>query len=474
MDQAGYDAALEVQRTAARASWKGSGDASTDKLWFAIRDAVPASEFLGYDTLHAEGVVLALAGSEAMTEELKAGETGYLIANQTPFYAESGGQQGDRGTITSETGATATVLDTQRRVGDMWVHEIRVDEGSLKVSDAIAFFVDSTRRAALQGHHSATHLLHEALRQRLGAHVAQKGSLVASDRLRFDFSHTAQVDAGALAEIESAVNEEILANTPVQTKVMSPEEAIEAGATALFGEKYGEEVRVVTMGTTDADTKEIYSMELCGGTHVESTGDIGLLRIVREEGPSSGVRRIEAVTGLAALDYIRTRDAQLERAAAVLKTAPATLAERVEALSTERRQLEKELADVRKKLAAAGSGGGGAVGPEDLGGTPVIARIVEDVPAKDLKGLADEFMGQIGSGVVALIGTEGGKASIVAAVGADHQGKHNAVDLVRAASAAVGGKGGGGRPDMAQAGGPDIGKAEDGLAAMRDLISGAG
>ena len=474
VDQAGYDAALEVQRAAARASWKGSGDASTDKLWFTIRDAVPASEFLGYDTLTAEGVVLALANTDAQVDTLKPGETGYLIANQTPFYAESGGQQGDRGTITTEGGATATVLDTQKRVSDMWVHEVQVDTGTLSVGDAVAFTVDSTRRAALAGHHSATHLLHEALRQRLGEHVAQKGSLVASDRLRFDFSHTAQVGAAELADIEVAVNEEILANTPVQTKVMSPDEAIEAGATALFGEKYGDEVRVVTMGTTNPDSNEIYSMELCGGTHVANTGDIGLMRIVREEGPSSGVRRIEAVTGLAALEYVRARDAQLEQAAAVLKTAPASLAERVEALSAERRQLEKELAEVRKKLAAAGAGGGGSVGTEDIGGTPVIARIIEDVPAKDLKGLADEFMGQIGSGVVALIGTDGGKASIVAAVGAEHQDRFNAVDLVRAASEAVGGKGGGGRPDMAQAGGPDTSKAEDGLNAMRTVIADAG
>ncbi|MEC8274259.1 MAG: DHHA1 domain-containing protein, partial [Pseudomonadota bacterium] len=321
---------------------------------------------------------------------------------------------------------------------------------------------------------SATHLLHEALRQRLGAHVAQKGSLVAADRLRFDFSHTAQVSEAELTDIEIAVNEEILANTAVETRIMSPDEAIEAGATALFGEKYGDEVRVVTMGTTDPASNQIYSMELCGGTHVRQTGDIGLLRIVREEGPASGVRRIEAVTGLAALEHVRRRDAQLEQAAAVLKTSPAALAERVEALSTERRQLEKELADVRKKLAAAGSGGDGQIGPEDISGTPVIARIIEDVPAKDLKGLADEFMGQIGSGVVALIGTEGGKASIVAAVGPDHQDRYNAVELVRAASAAVGGKGGGGRPDMAQAGGPDTAKAEAGIDAMRALIQDPG
>ena len=474
VDQAGYDEALEAQRAAARASWKGSGEAATDTLWFEIREQVEASEFLGYSTLHAEGAVLALTKDAAQTQQLKTGDSGFLIANQTPFYAESGGQKGDRGEITTEAGARLRVLDTQKQLGDLWVHQVEVVEGEISVGDAVAFAVDPDHRAALAGHHSATHLLHEALRQRLGAHVAQKGSLVAADRLRFDFSHTAQVSEAELTDIEIAVNEEILANTAVETRIMSPDEAIEAGATALFGEKYGDEVRVVTMGTTDPASNQIYSMELCGGTHVRQTGDIGLLRIVREEGPASGVRRIEAVTGLAALEHVRRRDAQLEQAAAVLKTSPAALAERVEALSTERRQLEKELADVRKKLAAAGSGGGGQIGPEDISGTPVIARIIEDVPAKDLKGLADEFMGQIGSGVVALIGTEGGKASIVAAVGPDHQDRHNAVELVRAASAAVGGKGGGGRPDMAQAGGPDTAKAEAGIDAMRALIQDAG
>ena len=474
VDQAGYDSALEAQRAAARASWKGSGEAATDTLWFDIREDVPASEFLGYDTLTAEGAVLALTTTEAKVESLSAGDRGFLIANQTPFYAESGGQQGDRGRIVGENGLVIRVLDTQKRVGDLWVHEIDVEAGSVRVGDPLVFEVDGTRRLAMAGHHSATHLLHEALRQRLGAHVAQKGSLVAADRLRFDFSHTSQVSAAELADIEVQVNEEILANTPVETRIMSPDEAIEAGATALFGEKYGDEVRVVTMGTTDPASNQIYSMELCGGTHVRSTGDIGLLRIVREEGPSSGVRRIEAVTGLAALDYMRSRDEQLEKAAAVLKTSPAALADRVEALNAERRALEKELTDARKKLAAAGTGGGGLVGPEDIGGTPVIARVIEDVPAKDLKGLADDFMGQIGSGVVALIGTDGGKASIVAAVGEDHRDRHNAVDMVRAAAEAVGGKGGGGRPDMAQAGGPDATKAEAGLDAIRDLIQRAG
>ena len=472
VDQAGYDEALEAQRAAARASWKGSGEAATDTLWFEIREQVEASEFLGYSTLHAEGAVLALTKDAAQTQQLKTGDSGFLIANQTPFYAESGGQKGDRGEITTEAGARLRVLDTQKQLGDLWVHQVEVVEGEISVGDAVASRLTLTiaRRwpVTIRPPTCCTRRCASG-----SAPVAQKGSLVAADRLHFDFSHTAQVGEAELTDIEIAVNEEILANTAVETRIMSPDEAIEAGATALFGEKYGDEVQVVTMGTTDPASNQIYSMELCGGTHVRQTGDIGLLRIVREEGPASGVRRIEAVTGLAALEHVRRRDAQLEQAAAVLKTSPAALAERVEALSTERRQLEKELADVRKKLAAAGSGGGGQIGPEDISGTPVIARIIEDVPAKDLKGLADEFMGQIGSGVVALIGTEGGKASIVAAVGritrtvTTRSSWSVQPQRLWAAKAAADGP-------MAQAGGPDTAKAEAGIDAMRALIQDAG
>jgi len=478
VEQTGFDAAMARQRETARAAWAGSGEAATEALWFGLRDTHGATEFLGYDTETVEGQVLAIIRDGAEVATAAAGDEIQVIANQTPFYGESGGQLGDSGVMFSAGGAEFRVTDTQKKLGDLIVHFGKLVHDGLKVGEAVEMKVDGARRAGLRGHHSATHLLHEALRRRLGAHVTQKGSLVAPDRLRFDFSQPKALTSEDLRAVEAEVNQRIRINAAVETHFMTPDEAIHAGALALFGEKYGDEVRVVSMGgpggAADAARADLaFSTELCGGTHVRRAGDIGFFKIVSEGALASGVRRIEAVTGAAALDHVSRQEAVLAAAAAALKAAPAELAERVTALVVERKRLERELGEARRKLAA-GGGAGPAVAPaaREVAGVKYAVRVLADLPAKDLKPLADELKKQVGSGVVALVSVTEGKASLVVGVTADLTARFSAVDLVRAGSAALGGKGGGGRPDMAQAGGPDGAKADAALDAIESAIAG--
>jgi alanyl-tRNA synthetase len=465
VDVAGFEAAMAEQRRRARAAWAGSGEAATDRVWFEVREKVGASEFLGYSTEKAEAVITALVVGGHSVERAEAGAEVAMVLNQTPFYAESGGQVGDTGVI-SAPGLRVAVTDTQKKLGDLFVHVGRVQEGVAAVGGAVVAEVDHARRTAIRAHHSATHLLHEALRRRLGTHVAQKGSLNAPDRLRFDVSQPSPIGRDDLLWVEDTVNARIRDNSEVTTRLMTPEAAVAEGAMALFGEKYGDEVRVVGMGGA-AEGEKPWSVELCGGTHVRRTGDIGLFRIVGESAVSAGVRRIEAVTGEAALALVAENERHLAEVAAVLHIGTADVADRVAALVEERRRLERQVAELQKKLAV---GGGGAADVEEVAGVKLTARNLGDVPARDLKGIAEAIGKQNGSGVVALVSVNDGKASVVVGVSPDLTSRFSAVDLVRAASAAVGGKGGGGRPDMAQAGGPDGTRAEAALTAVRAAI----
>ncbi len=471
VDTAAFDAAMARQKAEARANWAGSGEAATDTLWFGLRDKVGATDFLGYDTEKAEGVVTALVRDGAEVAALNAGETGLVVLNQTPFYAESGGQVGDTGRMTGEGGLVAEVRITQKKLGDLFLHDVKVESGTLKPGTALVLEVDHDRRAAVRANHSATHLLHEALRRVLGEHVAQKGSLVAPDRLRFDFSHPKPLSEAEVAEVEEIANRFVLRNEPVETRVLAVDDAIKSGARALFGEKYGEEVRVVSMGTDDGNGAP-YSVELCGGTHVKRTGDIGLISVVSEGAVASGVRRIEALTARAARKHLNGANAALIATASALKAPVGEVEARVAALVEERRKLERELAETRKKLAMGGSqGAGDAV--RTVGDIKLLARQVEGIEIKDLKGLVDEGKKQIGSGVVAIVGvTSDGKAGIVVGVTADLTARVDAVSLVRLGAEALGGKGGGGRPDMAQAGGPDGDKADAALSAIEAALAG--
>ena len=475
VDTDGFNAAMEQQKAEARKAWAGSGEAATETVWFELREQVGATEFLGYDTEHAEAEVRALVADGKPVESIAAGGEGFVITNQTPFYGESGGQMGDTGGLFSAEGVEATITDTQKKLGDLFVHLVKVTKGTLKKGLAVELSVDNTRRSRIRANHSATHLLHEALRRHLGDHVAQKGSLVAPERLRFDISHQKPMSADELIEIEREVNARIRENSPVTTRLMSIDEAMESGARALFGEKYGDEVRVVSMGKPEAGSNIEYSVELCGGTHVAQTGDIGMLRIVSESAVSAGVRRVEAVTAGDALELALTQERQLQATAEALKTTPATVTERVQALLDERKKLEREVSELRRQLAAAGGGGANSndqsAEARDVGGVAYIGRVLADLPAKELKPLADTMKQKLGSGVVALVAVSEGKASVVVGVTDDLTGKVSAVDLVRAASNAVGGKGGGGRPDMAQAGGPDGAAAEAALSAVEQAIA---
>ncbi|WP_020594198.1 alanine--tRNA ligase [Kiloniella laminariae] len=471
VDTAGFNAAMELQRAAARKAWTGSGDLATEKVWFELQERFGGTEFFGYDTETAESQVLAVLVDGKEVASAKAGDQVMIITNQTPFYGESGGQQGDHGLLFSADGDEIIIRDTQKKLGNLFVHIGEVSRGAVKVGQALEMKVDSVRRSALRGHHSATHLLHEALRRRLGTHVSQKGSLVAQERLRFDISQPRPLEPEDIAVVEAEVNERIRLNAEVTTRLMTPEEAIEEGAMALFGEKYGEEVRVVSMGGADSSTGSgYYSTELCGGTHVRRTGDIGFFKIVSEAALASGVRRIEAVTGQAALDYVSLQESQLAAAAAVIKAAPAELEARISSLMDERKRLERELTDARRKLAASGSGSSAADDVKEINGIKFAPRILEGALPKDLKPTADEMKKQLGSGVIVLIATNDGKASIVVAVTDDLTDRVSAVELVRAGSAALGGQGGGGRADMAQAGGPDASKAPDAIKAIEALI----
>jgi alanyl-tRNA synthetase len=465
VDLAGFEAAMQEQRTRARAAWAGSGDAATERVWFEIKEQAGASEFLGYATEAAEGEILALVVDGASVAEAAAGSDVAIVLNQTPFYGESGGQVGDTGLISGPDGLLITVTDTQRKLGDLFVHLGRVEAGIAQVGIPVVANVDHARRGAIRAHHSATHLLHEALRRKLGTHVQQKGSLNAPDRLRFDVSQPRPITADELHWVEAEVNARIRENSEVTTRLMTPDAAVELGAMALFGEKYGDEVRVVAMGEPDGN-KAAWSIELCGGTHVRRTGDIGYFRIVGETAVAAGVRRIEAVTGASAEALVAETESRLNEVAGALRAAPAEVPDRIAALLEDRKKLQSQVADLQKKLAT----GASAAAAEEINGVMLSARNLGEVPAKDLKGLADAIGKQQGSGVVALVSTADGKASIVVAVSPDLTARISAVDLVRAASAAVGGKGGGGRPDLAQAGGPDGDKADEGLAAVRAAL----
>jgi alanyl-tRNA synthetase len=473
LDEAGFKASMEEQRAKARKAWAGSGEAATETIWFELKDALGATDFLGYATTEAEGTVTGLVVDGKSVQQAAPGTSVGVIVNQTPFYGESGGQKGDTGMIKTPSGAEITVTDTQKRAGDLWVHLGTVAGGPVTVGDVIELKVDADRRDRLRANHSATHLLHEALRLKLGDHVAQKGSLVAPERLRFDFSQPTPIAREDLAWVEAEVNRRVRGNSPVTTRLMTPDDAIREGAMALFGEKYGDEVRVVSMGgeAEAGSGKSAWSVELCGGTHVRRTGDIGLLKIVSEGAVAAGVRRIEAVTGEGALSWLGGREAALAKAAAELKTTPEDVPERVQALIEERRKLERELVETRKKLAS-GGGGSGSTPVKEVGGVKVAARTLDGVPARELKGMADAMKAEIGSGVVVVIGGDEGKASIVVGVTDDLTDRLSAVDLVRVGSAALGGKGGGGRPDMAQAGGPDVSKANDAIAAIETSLAG--
>ncbi len=472
VDRAGFDSAMAEQRIKARAAWTGSGEAATDDVWFDLRDKLGASEFLGYDTEAAEGQVLAIVMDGTPVKAAEAGQEVQIVANQTPFYGESGGQIGDACLLLTAAGGAVQVTDTQIKLGELIVHYGKLSQGKIKLSEAVEMKVDGARRTGLRAHHSATHLLHQALRRRLGEHVTQKGSLVAPDRLRFDFSHPTALSAQDLHAIAAEVNERIRVNAPVETHFMTPDEAIEAGALALFGEKYGAEVRVVSMGGAEpARGGTAFSTELCGGTHVRRTGDIGYLKIVGEGALAAGVRRIEALAAGAAVDYVERQEAALAEAAAVLKIAPEKLPERIAALLSERKRFEREAGDLRRKLATSG-GGNGAAAPEarEVGGIKFAARVFADLPPRDLKPMADELKKQVGTGVVTLVSVSEGKASLVVGVTDDLTGRVSAVDLVRVGSAALGGTGGGGRPDMAQAGGPNGGAAQDAVAAIEAAL----
>jgi len=472
VDTEGFSSAMERQRAEARKAWAGSGEAATETIWFSLRERLGASEFLGYDTETAEGVALALLRDGVEVEKLGSGEHGALIVNQTPFYGESGGQVGDTGLVRG-AGLRARVTDTRKKLGDLFVHEVVVEEGELKRSMALELQVDHSRRLAIRANHSATHLLHEALRMVLGDHVAQKGSLVAPERLRFDFAHPKPITRGELDVVEDMANRFVLQNEPVTTRLMAVDEAVGAGARALFGEKYGEEVRVVSMGTIEGgdNASRPYSVELCGGTHVSRTGDIGLISITSESAVAAGVRRIEAKTRDEARHRLKEEAEALAEIAAALRAPVGEAGERLAALIEDRRRLERELSEAKKKLAMGGGAGAADKSLREIAGVKVYARIVSGVEMKDLKSLADEAKGGVGSGVVAIVAlAEDGKASVVVGVTDDLTSRFNAVDLVRVASAMLGGKGGGGRPDMAQAGGPDGAKAEAAIEAIEEAL----
>ncbi len=471
VDRAGFDAAMAEQKRAARAAWKGSGAKASDDLWFDIAEASGSTEFIGYAADVGEAEVVALVKDGARVQSAAAGDSVAIIVNQTPFYGESGGQVGDTGTISTDAGLRAAVSETSKQLGRVFVHHAVVETGAIKVGDAVKLQIDVARRAQIRANHSATHLLHEALRQRLGTHVAQKGSLVAPERLRFDVSHPVAMTQEELADAEAAVNAQIRGNGSVTTRLMTPDEAIAEGAMALFGEKYGDEVRVVGMGTDDGG--QTYSIELCGGTHVNALGDIGLFKVVGEGAVSSGVRRVEALTGEAARAYLTARDERLREAATALKTTPDDVPARVIALLDERRRLERELAEAKKALAMGGGTGGAAAGPENIGGVAFIGQVLDGFEAKGLRGAVDDAKQRLdGSGIAVMVAVNEGRASIAVGVTDDLVARFNAVDLLRKAVAVLGGQGGGGRPDMAQGGGPDGTKAADAVDAVRAALAG--
>ena len=484
VDTDGFDAAMEAQKAKARAAWSGSGETADAAIWFDLSETHGATEFLGYDTETAEGVVLSIVSDGKEIAELgEEGGTAWVLFNQTPFYAEAGGQVGDHGYVrilegtheASEMRFTGHVSDVQKRGDGLFAHHLTVDSGHLEVGDAVRLEVDHARRDTIRANHSATHLLHEALRRALGDHVAQRGSLNAPDRLRFDFSHSKALTAAELDSVEEEVNAFIRQNAPVETRIMTPDAARDLGAQALFGEKYGDEVRVVSMGMLDGSGKggdgRTYSIELCGGTHVRQTGDIGVFVTLGDSASSSGVRRIEALTGAAAFDYLSAQERRLAEVASVLKAPASEVLDRVTALQEERKSLSNEVAQLRKQLAMAG---GGVAAPEaqEVNGIAFHAQLLSGVTGKDLPGLIDEHKARLGSGAVLLIADAGGKAAVAAGVTDDLTGRISAVDLVKAAVPELGGKGGGGRPDMAQGGGADASKADAAIKAAEAVLEG--
>ena len=474
VDQAGFDAAMERQKEAARAAWKGSGEAASGEVWFDIAEREGASEFTGYTSTSGEGTVVAIVKDGAEVQSAEAGDDVVVLTNQTPFYGESGGQTGDTGTISTPAGLSATVSDTSKPLGRLHAHHAKIEVGTIAVGDSVHLDVDAQRRDQVRANHSATHLVHAALRNRLGDHVTQKGSLVAQDRLRFDFSHPKPLAAEDIGAIEAEVNAEIRANEPVATRLMSPDDAVEAGALALFGEKYGDEVRVLSMGRAREGGRN-YSVELCGGTHVKATGDIGVFRIVSESAVSSGVRRIEALTGEAARQWLVDREDALKEAAGAIRAAPEEVPSRIASLLDERKRLEKELAEAKKALALGGgasSGGDKANADEEINGVKFSGQVIEGLNPKELRPLLDEAKARLGSGVAAIAAVNDGRGAFAVAVTDDLTERFDAVALVRAGVEALGGKGGGGRPDMAQGGGPDGTKAGDAIEAVKAAIAG--
>jgi alanyl-tRNA synthetase len=471
LDMAGFEAAMARQREEARRAWSGSGEQATDRVWFELRERCGATEFLGYETNSAEAIVQALLLDGKEVQSADAGMAPLeaevaIILNQTPFYAESGGQMGDSGVVFSPSGLELAVSDAQKKADGLFVHFGRLSKGRIAVGQAVELRVDAARRDRLRANHSATHLLHQALRRVLGPHVTQKGSLVAPDRLRFDFSHTKPMTPEELRAVEAEVNFRVRQNAEVGTRLMTPDQAVAGGALALFGEKYGEEVRVVSMGL---DEDAHFSVELCGGTHVRRTGDIGFFKITNEGGLASGVRRIEALTGEAAVAHIEAEEATLREAAAALKVAPAELPQRLATLVEERRRLEREVSELRRKLAA--GGGAEPAAAREVGGIRYAARLLDGVPARELKAMADALKKQVGSGVVAIAAEAEGRASLVVGVTDDLTDRMSAVDFVRLGAEKLGGKGGGGRPDMAQAGGPDVAARQAALDAIEAALA---
>jgi len=472
VDTAGFETAMQAQKAKARAAWSGSGEAADAAIWFDLADAHGATDFLGYDTENAEGQVMALVRDGASIPSAKAGETVQIVMNQTPFYAESGGQVGDTGYLRGN-GVVVRITDTRKSAG-VFIHVAEVVEGEIAVGGHGALEVDHARRSAIRAHHSATHLLHEALRETLGDHVAQRGSLNAPDRLRFDFSHSKALSAAELAHVSTQVNAFIRQNNTVETRIMTPDDARAIGAQALFGEKYGDEVRVVSMGRADTGKGhdgKTWSIELCGGTHVARAGDIGVCVILGDSASSAGVRRIEALTGEAAVAHIRVEQQRLAQVSETLKAQPADLADRLRALLDERRALSNEVAQLRRELAMSGGAGQSAAQEiKDINGVRFIAQVMSGVSGKDLPALVDEHKQRLGSGAVLLIADADGKAAVAAGVTADLTDRLSAVDMVRAAVPELGGKGGGGRPDMAQGGGADAANAAAAIAAVEKLL----
>ena len=469
VDTGGFDAAMAEQKRAARAAWKGSGERASDDVWFDIAEQFGGTEFTGYSGHESDGKVIAIVRDGAQVDTAGPGDKVVVLTNQTPFYGESGGQMGDAGEMFDNNGMRGEIQDTSKPLGRLHAHHTTITAGTLTTGATVTLRIDADRRNRLRANHSATHLLHAALRNRLGGHVTQKGSLVAPDRFRFDFSHPNALTPEQIALIEADVNAQIRGNEPVSTRLMTPDDAVAAGALALFGEKYGDEVRVLSMGSND---NAPYSVELCGGTHVRALGDIALFKIVGESAVSSGIRRIEALTGEAARQWLTAREDALKSAAGVLKSSPDDVPARVAALVEERRRLERELAEARKALAL---GGGGGSAPdtsiEQLGGHGFVAQVVDGLDPKGLRGAVDELKTRLGSGVAMLVAVNDGRASVAVGVTDDLVASRNAVDLVKAAVAALGGQGGGGRPDMAQGGGPDGARANDAVDAVKAALA---